>query len=105
MNNKQIKTIIVVLITIIVVFISLISIWCGVSACNFVYGFKIFIKFFAVIIFTIAAIQALLIPIYIYKLGEEIDDVKDKIDCVIVMLHNLKLQNEKNYGSFVNTAN
>jgi len=103
MNNKQIKTIIVVLITIVVVFISLISIWCGVSACDFIYGFKIFIKSFAVIIFTIAAIQALLIPVYIYKLNEEIDDVKDKIDCVIVMLHNLKLENEKGCRSSIST--
>ena len=78
------------LIGIIVVFIIIASIYCGVSTCSASYGLTVFLKSVAVVVFTIATMQTLLIPYYVYKLSEKIDDNNSEIDCVITMLHNLK---------------
>lgn len=88
-NNKTLKVVMLILGGIILVFTFGTALYCGITANSFLFGLEVFGKSIISVVLTFAIAQLLMLPYYIIKIMEEINEVEEKQNCFIVMLHNL----------------
>lgn len=66
------------------------AIYCGITACSFVYGLKVFFNLFIAVVGTVAVAQVLAIPYYFMRIMEMLQDIRDNQDNIIVNVQTLK---------------
>lgn len=90
MSNKSLKVLIYVLGSIIITFALIAAIYCGITTNDFIYGASIFIKCIGVVAITFAVAQMLMLPYYITKIADCFEELDNKLDSIITMIHYLE---------------